>query len=165
MKKIYFFVISFVFFLPVSSHGQHSLDRLFSAESRSKPREEGRIEASVIDSGNAADSDLRERIDATNRVLRAARDSSEASSKTSGSDANDAAKGGKSAKNTSDVRTWQCKVYCKSGGGPIVWKEVSAKSRREAATFVGENADGICNASGHKYASSIAYPEYYCSVK
>lgn len=74
-------------------------------------------------------------------------------------------KGAKTNRNATDTRMWQCKVYCKSGSGPIIWKEVSAKSRREAATWVGDNADGICNASGQKYASSIAYPEYYCSEK
>jgi hypothetical protein len=70
-----------------------------------------------------------------------------------------------SGKRQSDVRIWRCKVYCKSAGGPITWKEVPAKTRGDAARWVGDNADAICNADGNSYASSKEFSAGQCSEK
>lgn len=64
-----------------------------------------------------------------------------------------------------DQRIWRCKVYCKSASGPVTWKDVPAKTRREAAKWVGENADAICRADGNKFASSKDFSESQCSEK
>lgn len=64
-----------------------------------------------------------------------------------------------------EQKTWRCKVYCKNASGPVAWKEVGAKTRREAAQWVGDNAHAICNAQGKEFASSVTFSESQCSEK
>jgi len=64
-----------------------------------------------------------------------------------------------------DQKIWRCKVYCKSASGPMTWKDVPAITRREAAKWVGDNADAICKADGNKFASSKDFSESQCSEK
>lgn len=65
----------------------------------------------------------------------------------------------------SDQKIWRCKVYCKSASGPVVWKEVGAKTRREAAKWVGDNAHDICKAQGKEFASSLTFSENQCTAQ
>lgn len=60
---------------------------------------------------------------------------------------------------------WICSIYCRSASGPVVYREVSANSRKEAAKKIEENAFSICKVSGHGYESRHAYDESQCSKK
>lgn len=60
------------------------------------------------------------------------------------------------------AKTFSCYIYCNSGGGPITNRDVQAASRSEAAKFMGDNADQICQNSGYRRASSISFPESQC---
>jgi len=62
----------------------------------------------------------------------------------------------------STLKTFECKVYCKSASGPVTYHTVNTASRGEAAKYMGEHADEICLSKGMKYASSIAFPESQC---
>jgi hypothetical protein len=70
-----------------------------------------------------------------------------------------------SASGSDNQKTFVCKIYCQSTSGSITRYELSAKNRREAANYVGDNADEICRSNGHSYASNKAFSERQCSEK
>ena len=65
----------------------------------------------------------------------------------------------------SDAKTFVCTIYCNSSGGPTIRRETLAKSRADAASILGEQADAQCKASGHSKANSARLPENQCSAK
>jgi len=68
----------------------------------------------------------------------------------------------KSAPPPKAPKTFSCYIYCNSGGGPTTSRDVQAASRSEAAKYMGDNADQICQNSGYRRASSISFPESQC---
>lgn len=60
------------------------------------------------------------------------------------------------------AKTFVCTIYCQSSSGPTINREVKAASRREAAQFMGANADQICRGTGFDRASARAFPENQC---
>lgn len=67
--------------------------------------------------------------------------------------------------NSPSKKMFKCKVYCKSAGGPITWYEIAANNRSEAAKWVGDNANAICNSDGNSYASRHSFSESQCHEK
>lgn len=98
------------------------------------------------------------RVDASMNSLR-----NSASSVPSGSDAGTVA--AKGSANSSGPKDFECKIYCKSAAGPVVFHRVQASSRKEAAKFAGDYANQICAKEGKSHASSVSFSESQCVAK
>lgn len=61
------------------------------------------------------------------------------------------------------LKTYECKVYCKSGTGPTTYYKGKFSSRREAADYIEEHSHEICESKGLKYASGIKFSESQCT--
>lgn len=71
----------------------------------------------------------------------------------------------RSEEKPNDGKQYQCKVYCKSANGPITFKTVTARSKKQAAEIVGDSADEICANDGLSYSSSKKFNESQCTEK
>jgi hypothetical protein len=70
-----------------------------------------------------------------------------------------------SSTESSDTKTYQCKIYCKSASGPVVYQKFQAASRRDAAKMAGDRANNICATQGHSYSSAAEFKESQCSLQ
>jgi hypothetical protein len=59
-------------------------------------------------------------------------------------------------------KTFECKIYCKSASGPVIFTSIEAGSRRQAADLAAKQADQVCAASGKSHASSVKFSESQC---
>ncbi|WP_146204644.1 hypothetical protein [Massilia glaciei] len=60
------------------------------------------------------------------------------------------------------LKTFECKIYCKSASGPVTYFKVDSASRGEAAKYMDEHADEICRKNGLAHASGLKFSESQC---
>lgn len=63
------------------------------------------------------------------------------------------------------AKVFECKIYCKSSGGPTILKRIEATTRKEAAKIAGEHANEFCSQEGKSYASNLTLPETQCQER
>lgn len=73
--------------------------------------------------------------------------------------------GGTGAESASAPKTYECKIYCKSASGPVVYRRFQASSRKDAAKLAGDQANQICAADGKSHANSVDLSESQCVAK
>lgn len=147
--------------MPIVAHAQGGIDEVLNrAENKHAVRNSLGVDSSVYESISSALQEGQkkaEKIDRANSEFRSV-----------GSDSNTVAREAASPaadRGNADQKIWRCKVYCKSVNGPVTWKEISAKTRREAAKWMDQNADAICHSAGNNYASSVSFSENQCSER
>lgn len=70
---------------------------------------------------------------------------------------------GPATKTTAPVsKTFECKIYCKSGSGPTISRRIEASSRKDAAKLAGDRSNEFCEKAGLGKSSVLTLAESQC---
>ena len=163
IKNRFFVLIGCIFFQYSTSFSQ---DINFKDLSRTGPVIVKRYSIDGIEADGRAYLMKFDGVDSARVAVRNANIDAARSSGSSGSSSRDSSSGQSSAKSSPKNKTFVCEIYCKSGTGPRISRELSGSSRDEVARYIDANADGICKNSGiSNKASGIHFSASQCKEK